>query len=430
MTPTDLLGGARRILDGNREPTYTVPSRQLYPHQWSWDSAFTAIGWAHVEPSFARLELDTLFGAQWADGRLPHIAFNPDVGAASYFPGPGFWAATDRSADGRPTSGIVQPPIHAAAVLRVADAVGAGPQTTEWLARIYPRLCAWHAYLSTHRTMPGRELVSILHPWESGMDNSPMWDSSLRGVDPTRGRATRYERRDLAHTDAADRPTNDDYDRYVALVVAYRDGGYDDAIARRDHEFVVECPLFNAALAWSNLALAQIAERIGVDGAQHRRDATRTTQALTRDLYSSDGYFGGHDVRAGLPAPAVTVSGLLPLLLPDLPVEVVEQVVATARLRFGLGARSGALPSIPYDERLFDPNRYWRGPTWVSTNWLAIVGLRTHGLDADADRLAVSTLDLIDTAGFYEYVNPVTGHGRGSPDFSWTAALAIDLLSR
>lgn len=141
-----------------------------------------------------------------------------------------------------------------------------------------------------------------------------MWDPPLRGVDPTWGRATRYERRDLAHTDAADRPTNDDYDRYVALVVAYRDSGYDDAAARREHEFVVECPLFNAAIAWSDLALAQIAERIGIDIATHRRDATLTTQALIRELYTGDGSFGGRDVRAGLPVPAVTVSGLLHLL--------------------------------------------------------------------------------------------------------------------
>lgn len=75
------------------------------------------------------------------------------------------------------------------------------------------------------------------------------------------------------------------------------------------------------------------------------------------------------------------------------------------------------------------PTATGAGPTWVSTNWLAIEGLHTHDLYNDADRLTLSTLDLIGRAGFYEYVNPVTGHGRGSPDFSWTAGLVINLLS-
>ena len=32
-------------------------------------------------------------------------------------------------------------------------------------------------------------------------------------------------------------------------------------------------------------------------------------------------------------------------------------------------------------------------------------------------------------AGFREYVNPLTGQGLGARDFSWTAAVILDLLS-
>ncbi|MDT7652349.1 MAG: hypothetical protein QOI36_3755, partial [Pseudonocardiales bacterium] len=65
--------------DDDREGGYTVPSRRLYPHQWSWDSAFTAIGWARVAPERARQELESLLDSQWADGRVPQIVFNPRV---------------------------------------------------------------------------------------------------------------------------------------------------------------------------------------------------------------------------------------------------------------------------------------------------------------------------------------------------------------
>ncbi|MFD6427487.1 hypothetical protein ACFWEF_01945, partial [Bacillus velezensis] len=39
-----------------------------------------------------------LLAAQWGDGRVPHIVFNPEVPAGAYFPGPGFWRS---STDGR-----------------------------------------------------------------------------------------------------------------------------------------------------------------------------------------------------------------------------------------------------------------------------------------------------------------------------------------
>ena len=35
---------------------------------------------------------------------------------------------------------------------------------------------------------------------------------------------------------------------------------------------------------------------------------------------------------------------------------------------------------------------------------------------------------LIGEQGFYEYFDPFTGKGIGGKDFSWTAALLIDLL--
>ena len=38
-------------------------------------------------------------------------------------------------------------------------------------------------------------------------------------------------------------------------------------------------------------------------------------------------------------------------------------------------------------------------------------------------------IDLVKEHGFYEYFNPLTGDGLGANDFSWTAALLIDLIS-
>src|SRR5688500_7717835 len=111
---------AIRVLIENWHGHATVPSRRLYPHQWSWDSAFIALGQLHVAPQRAAVELLSLFGAQWADGRIPHIAFNPAVADDAYFPGPSFWRSSHLP--GHPpidTSGIIQPPVHAIAARAV-----------------------------------------------------------------------------------------------------------------------------------------------------------------------------------------------------------------------------------------------------------------------------------------------------------------------
>src|SRR5690606_41685928 len=52
-----ILRDALRVLIANWDGSYTVPSRTLYPHQWSWDSAFIAVGNARWSPRRARTEL-------------------------------------------------------------------------------------------------------------------------------------------------------------------------------------------------------------------------------------------------------------------------------------------------------------------------------------------------------------------------------------
>jgi hypothetical protein len=198
-TETDgLLRDAVHVLIDNWHGHSTVPSRSLYPHQWSWDSAFIALGLRHWAPQRAATELLSLFGAQWSDGRIPHIAFNPAVDPDAYFPGPTFW----RSADvvGHPpidTSGIIQPPVHATAAVAVAD--GLGNDGVAFARRAYPCLVAQHDYLRRRRSVGPAGLAAVVHPWETGMDNSPAWDSPLHAVPAYLSLFDTYTRRDLEH---------------------------------------------------------------------------------------------------------------------------------------------------------------------------------------------------------------------------------------
>src|SRR4051795_11524610 len=83
-----LWAAPARVLNANWTGAATVPSPGLYPHQWSWDSAFISIGLARYRLDRAEQELLTLFRGQWANGLLPHIVFNGSVARRAYFPGP------------------------------------------------------------------------------------------------------------------------------------------------------------------------------------------------------------------------------------------------------------------------------------------------------------------------------------------------------
>ncbi|MGW0415659.1 MGH1-like glycoside hydrolase domain-containing protein [Streptomyces collinus] len=424
-----LRARAARVLAANWTGSSTVPSRSLYPHQWSWDSAFVAVGLRHLSPLRAQTELETLLAAQWGDGRVPHIVFNPSVPLDAYFPSPDFWrSSTAGRAAGAPrtvqTSGIVQPPVHALAVWLVHRADPVLSRARGFLARAYPRLAAWHRYLLHRRDLGGGGLASVVHPWEQGMDNSPCWDLPLSRIPPAPDGS--FRRADLGHGAAEDRPTNLDYGRYVRLAADYRDAGYADG----GGEFAVEDPAFNALLIASERALARIAEELGAPGTARRARAARLTAALVERLWEpASGMFLCRDLRGGGLLPERGVSGLVPLLLPELPGDVVGALVRTLRgPHFGLGRSTALVPSYDLLGEAFDPHRYWRGPAWFNTSWLLERGLRTHGEREPADALRAAVAALAGASGFAEYVDPYTGEACGATGFSWTAALALDLL--
>jgi hypothetical protein len=413
---------ATNVLRANWTGDHMVPSRTLYPHQWSWDAAFISIGLVRVEPERAWQELRTLFEAQWPDGRVPHIVFDPDVPEKDYFPGPAFWEVPPIPGKGAQTTGLIQPPVHALAALLV-HRVHPDLAALQWL---YPRLVAQQEYLSKQRDAGGAGLACIVHPWESGLDNSPAWDAILARIPADAKVMEHYKRRDTEVAVASHRPTNADYFRFIALAEAYRDNGYRDFDLLDRHSFIVECPAFNTLYADAEHALAEIAELVGADPAPHRERASFIRRVMQERLYEPEtGMFHALDVRTHELSPARCISGLLPVVLPDLPDSLAASLVAQATSeRFGF-------PVTSYDRTApdFDPLRYWRGPVWINVNWLLLRGLRAHGYRDEARALRAAMLELIDRSGCYEYFDPNTGEGIGTAEFSWTAALALDLLA-
>ena len=195
-TPDELDARSRAILAANDRGGYTVPNELVYPFQWNWDFAFVAMGMATYDADRAWRELELLFVGQWADGMVPSIVFHqPHPG---YYPGPDAWGTTHAP----PTTGISQPPVAATAARVVLEAqddeagqalsgqavAGQAVAGQDRARALFPALFASHRWWHETRDPDGTGLVTVVHPWETGRDNSPDWDAPLAGVTPRVGR--------------------------------------------------------------------------------------------------------------------------------------------------------------------------------------------------------------------------------------------------
>jgi hypothetical protein len=424
----DLTREALDVLRANSLGQATSPSLKLYPHQWSWDAACIAMGYAAHDQARAETELRSLFTGQWRNGMLPHIVFTE---GARYFPGPEFWqteSVPEAPASPR-TSGIVQPPLHATAAWRIYVHGRDPDRARAFLAELFPALRAWHEYLYCERTRGGEPLVEIWHPWESGMDNSPLWDEALAAIELADSDVPDYRRVDVEVTDPTERPSNEHYDRYAYLVDLFRSRDYRPDRVRADCPFVIQPVLFNSILVQANRDLAAIARTLEVDSHPFEELAEATGAALEKLWDEERGVYVDYDVRTGVRLRSWSSSGFAPLYAGIPSRHRAERMLAQLAAS-GLDVHKGwAATSLPPRDPRFDPTLYWRGPVWPILNWVLHHGLRRYGYEELAAKVRAAMLDLARHGGFWEHYDPLTGRGHGGPHFAWTAALVLDLMN-
>jgi glycogen debranching enzyme len=418
MHPAELDAAARAVLTANDRGGYTVPTEGLYPFQWNWDSAFVAMGFATFDADRALRELERLVEGQWDDGMIPHIVFHAP--ADSYFPGPEVWGTRHRI----PTSGISQPPVLGIALRFVAARAAAADRPR--IAALAHAAARSHAWWRAARDPEGLGLVAILHPWETGSDNSPAWDAALARVQQT---TTAIRRRDTGHVDAAMRPRDEDYRRYIHLVETYRALGWAPAAMWRAAPFRIAEVQVSAILCRAAQDLAALFDELGeaeAAGAE-RALAAHLAAGLEHAWRPALSRFVSRDLVAGADIAAPTQAGFLPLLALDLAPARRDAMVAEMA-RWCDGCVLG-LPTTPPDDPAFDAKRYWRGPVWAVVDWLLAEGLIRNGRRDAAEALLQPLLAAIAREGFAEYFDPLTGAGLGGGRFSWTAAAWL-VLSR
>ena len=421
MNTEDMLQEAERILRLNDKGHYTVPTHGLYPFQWNWDSCLTALGQFRLSPDRAWTEVETLMAHQWPDGMVPHIVFHErDEG---YFPGPDVWQ-TGRPT---PTSGITQPPVLGMVLEQLFLREDPDHRSESRCRSLVQAAARWHDWFYRCRDPQGTGVVALLHPWESGRDNSCDWDDALAQV-PTEG-ISPYQRKDITHVDASQRPTAFEYDRYVALLECFRALKWDNTLLHDASPFQVVDPGFNAILIHSELALSRLADQLGDSALAHRLSerAARSIGAMDTLWHGDLKQYACLNRRTGQRVNSASVGGLLPLLV--LPQGHEHVADLSIRLTDWLDkAPFGVCSMDPLDMR-FDGKRYWRGPSWLIVNFLLITGLRQCGETELAQRVVQASLQCIQKSGCSEYYHPMTGEALGGGTFTWTAAMVIEFLN-
>lgn len=434
MNEESLYSLATKVLKTNDLGHSTKPAPRLYPHQWLWDSCFISIGLRHLDPQRAKSEIFSLLRGQWSNGMIPHEIFEE---GAAYHAGSDRWRSdlVPGSPKDLHTTCMTQPPVIAEAVVRVGEFLTAKDRQA-FYAQVLPALINYHEWLYRERDPQHTGLIALIHPWESGIEDTPYWSYLMHDVAPLRVKTLRIFgteavldrwRPDLRHASREVRPSTTDFYTLYRLFTRVRAKQYAfDRVMRVRNIPVVQDVLFNSLLIRANHLLGRIAAEIGTTLPSALQDAMRKTPYAFETLYE-DGHYWSRNYRTNELIMAPSAAGLLALYTGTISqdrADVLAKQVTSDEFWPAYG-----VASVPTSSPYFNPRRFWQGPVWINLNWLIADGLQRYGHEKIADDLRRQTLAMVGRGkGMYEYYSPLDGSPAGTHSFSWTAALVIDMI--
>ena len=330
-----------------------TPSMIHYVGIWQWDAYFHALAYRHIDSHLAHDQLRILLDHQRADGMIPDAIHDEGTVTRLDFP---------IEAD------VTKPPLIAWAAWKLYEV----DQDREFLDEIYEPIVRWNNWWFEHNDTDGNGLCEYLHPYSSGLDDSPLWDDGMP----------------------------------------------------------VEAPDLNTYLCLQQEALGRIARVLGLpaEADEWARRADQHAQKMIEYRWDEDaGLFWA--VQNGQRVNVRTPFNLFPLITGRMPSNIAERLVAHMTNKNEFWTKY-PLPTVALDDPKFDPLVMWRGPTWVNVNYLMIEGLQRSGYTDLAQELRTRTLELIEKEDdIYEFYHPQTGERppKAASTFGWSSAIYIDL---
>lgn len=419
------------VLKANDYGTHTVPSKNMYPHAWLWDSAFISIGLRHLSPQRAATEISTILDGQWQNGMIANMRFARN--SLDRF----VWASkrSPRAHNTIHTSGISQPPVLAEAIKLVSESLDSR-ERQKFIESTLGRVVLFHEWIYSERNPNSSGLFAAVHPWESGMENTPPWMEHMKslewGIDgrilKKLGSIAHGFRRDTQHTPAHQRANQEEAALFFTSAVKLRNVRYDSERLKNSYPLHVEDIALNSIFVRNNQVLNELADEYHIPLSDNLRENMETTRLSLESLWDeNDKLYYSRDAVTKKLIKIPTISSLLPLYTDSSKKERLKGLSIHLQNAETFGLPFGA-PTVPANSAYYRPKNYWSAPTWVNTNWLLINGLRRNGFEGIAKRMSEKTLRMVSIGGMHEYFDAKTAEGLGAKDFSWTAALTLDLL--
>ena len=122
-----------------------------------------------------------------------------------------------------------------------------------------------------------------------------------------------YRRKDVDEVPAAQRPSDDDYDRYIYLVDVLRQNSYDETTVREKCPCLVQDPMFNSLLAKANEDLIEIAGILKQDTEEIEAWHDQTKKAINNKLWNTgSSIYQAYELVKDELIPMKALSGFIP----------------------------------------------------------------------------------------------------------------------
>ncbi len=266
-------------------------------------------------------------------------------------------------------------------------------------------------------------LVSILHPWESGYDNSPIWDEPMSNI--LVDKELNYQRRDLEVSNSDERPIKKDYDRYVTIRDQFRDVNYDPYKLYELSIFNVVDVGFNSLFLKANKDLVKLLKKFKLNYDELDFFISKSESEIIK-LYNYDSdEFVSKDLNTNKDILIPSITNYFTLTA-DLKNDKLNKKIINNLKNHNLNEKY-IFSTIKSDHQTFEEKRYWRGPVWINCNWLIYEGVKNKDKEYSIN-VKNETISLIENKGFHEYYSCNDGSALGANNFSWSAALYLDLV--
>jgi glycogen debranching enzyme len=301
-------------------------------------------------------------------------------------------------------------------IAQAVEAVYKKEKNVKFLFEVVPKLKSYYLWLAKHRDPNENGLISIIAPYESGMDQSPSYG-------PVLGMHNK----------------NQTVSAIVGRTITFRNmlRNYNlEKIFEADY-FNVEDVLVNSIYIKNLEILSRLLHEIDQEEAARtfHHLAAKGKKALIEKCYDRrEEFFFDRYSKEGKVAKVKTIKGLMPIIL-DIPKSIIEKIVKKHLRNKEQFDVPYPVPTVAVDEPSFAPAPakigkdplLWRGPAWINTNWYLAKALARHGYKKDAEKIVEQSIALVQKNGFREFFNPLSGEGYGRRNFGWST-LVVDMI--